>query len=30
MYHRSEHDDKTLLHLDKLNSYRPVKLDFSK
>lgn len=30
MYHRSEHENKTLLHLDKLNSYSPVNLDFSK
>ncbi|HXS57771.1 MAG TPA: hypothetical protein VN726_16670 [Hanamia sp.] len=30
MYHRSEGDDKTLLHLDKLNSYSQVDLDFSK
>ena len=30
MYHRSEHDDKTLLHLDKLNSYSVADLDFSK
>jgi inward rectifier potassium channel len=28
MYHRSEHENKTLLHVDKLNSYKIVDLDF--
>jgi inward rectifier potassium channel len=28
MYHRSEHENKTLLHLDKLNSFKTVELDF--
>ncbi|MGN6533044.1 MAG: ion channel [Ginsengibacter sp.] len=29
MYHRAEHENKTLLHLDKLNSYKTVQLDFN-
>jgi inward rectifier potassium channel len=27
MYHKSEHENKTLLHLDKINSYKMVDLD---
>jgi inward rectifier potassium channel len=28
MYHRSEHENKTLLHVDKLNSYKMIEWDF--
>jgi len=27
MYHKSEHENKTLLHVDKINSYKMVDLD---
>ena len=30
MYHRSDSENKTLLHLDKLNSHHPAALNFSK
>ncbi len=30
MYHKTSHENKTLLHLDKLNSFTQVDLDFQK
>jgi inward rectifier potassium channel len=29
MYHKSEKDNKTILHLNKLNSYSPAELQFN-